>query len=318
MKKKSIFLIIISSILGLGVIMILTGLAFGGKVYSFSIGRNTVESSKSVSHNLPAISLSDTKDIQNLDFDLNANKIEVKTGKEFSVQGGRLSENTVENGVWTMKSNFSDYFYKFQLFGLSLTFPKVRNNKKDYEKITITLPDDIKLQDITITAAAAELDIDLLHCETFDLDVSAGDVLIESLFTDTADISLSAGELDIDKYQILQSGDIDCKAGDLNLGEKKYGKENLCNNLDVTCSVGDADIYGKLTSNSYITCSLGDITLYLAGGQGNYSVDHSSSSLGDITFFNGEGQVSSGSNEVYGTLDVDCTLGDIDVYYLGN
>jgi len=316
MKKKSIFLIIISSILGLGVILILVGLAFGGKVYSFSIGRNKTESSESVSHELPAISLSDTKDIQNLDFDLSANKIEVKNGKEFSVQGGRLSENTVENGVWTIKSYFSDYFYKFELFGLSLPFPRARNTKKDYEKITITLPQDIKLQDITITAAASELDIDLLNCETFDLDVSAGDVSIKSLFTDTADISLSAGELDIDKYRILQSGDIDCKVGDLNLGEKKYAKENLCSNLDVTCSVGDADVYGKLTNNSYITCSLGDITLYLAGGQSNYSVDHSSNSLGDITF-NGESRMSSASDEIYGTLDVDCTLGDIDVYYLG-
>lgn len=317
MKKKSIFLIIISSILGLGIILILAGLAFGGKVYSFSIGRSTMESSKSVSHQLPAVSLSDTKDIQNIDFDLSANKIEIKSGKEFGIQGGLLSENTVENGTWTIKTNFSDYFYKFQIFGLSLPFPKARNTKKTYEKITITLPQDIKLQEIAITAAATELDIDLLNCETFDLDVSAGDVSINSLFVDTTDISRSAGALDIDKYQILQSADIDCKAGDLNLGRKKYAKENLCGNLDVTCSIGDADVYGKLTNNNYITCSLGDTTLYLVGRQSNYSVDHSSNSLGDITF-SGEKQASSNTNEIYGTLDVDCTLGDINIHYLGN
>lgn len=317
MKKKSLFLIITGSILGLGVILILIGLAFGGKIYSFSIGRNTTGAPKSVSHQLPAISLSDTRDIQSLDFDLSANSIQIKTGNEFSVQGGRLSENTVENGVWTIKSYYSDYFYNIEIFGLNLPIPKFRQSKKNYEKLTITLPQNIKLQEVSIEAAAAELNIDLLDCETFDLEVSAGDASVQSLFANTADISVSAGQLDVEQYQIAESADIECSVGDLTFGKKRYAKENVCNDLDVTCSLGDADIYGKLTGNNSIECSLGDTTLYLAGGQINYSIDHSSSSLGDVTY-NSEHGSSSSSNEVYGTLDVDCTMGNIDVYYLGN
>lgn len=317
MKKKSLFLIITSSILGLGVILILIGLAFGGKIYSFSIGRNTKVSTKSVSHELPAISLSDTKDIQSLDFDLSANNIEIKTGNEFSIQGSRLSENTVKDGVWTIKSYYSDYFYNFEIFGLNLPIPRFQNNKKDYEKLIITLPQNITLQEVSIEASAAKLNIDLLKCETFDLDVSAGDASIQSLFANASDISVSAGELDIEQYQIAKSADIECSVGDLTFGKKRYAKENVCSNLDVTCSLGDADIYGKLTGNTSIECSLGDTTLYLAGGQKNYSVNHSSSSLGDVTY-NTEHGSSSDSDEVYGTLDVDCTMGDIDIYYLGN
>lgn len=320
MKKKPIFLIVLSNIFGLGVILTLIGLALGGKIYSLSIGNRVTKSpGKSVSHTLPDVSLTDTSDIKNLDFNLAANDIEIKTGTQYSISGGRLSENTVKNGVWTVKSYYSDYFQEIDIFGLNLPFPRFWRRNENFEKLTITLPQGINLQDVSIDAGATKLNIDLLDCKTLDLEVSAGDADIQSLTAETADISVDVGKLNIEQYQIAGSADIECSVGDLNFGSKRYAKENVCRNLNVECSLGDADIYGKLTENSLIDCSMGNIELNLAGIPGNYSIDKTSQSLGDINF-NGyyDGNNQKTTDEVYGTLELSCSMGDIDINYLGD
>ncbi|MCI8779442.1 MAG: DUF4097 domain-containing protein [Lachnospiraceae bacterium] len=320
MKKTSIFLIVLSSIFGLGVILTLTGLALGGKIYSFSIGNRVTNSpGKSVSHTLPDISLTDTTDIQSLDFDLTANDIEIKTGTKYSISGGRLSENTVENGVWTIKSYYSDYFYEIDIFGLDLPIPRFWRKNENFEKITVTLPEGIDLQDVTIDAGAAKLNIDFLGCNTIGLEVSAGDANIQSLSAETADISVDVGKLNIEQYQITGSADIECSVGDLNLGSKRYANDNLCSSLNVECALGNVDIYGKLMKNSSIDCSMGDIELNLAGISANYFIEKTSQSLGDINFsgyYNSKQQQS--ADEVYGVLELSCSMGDININYLGD
>lgn len=314
MKKKNLFLAIIGGLFALGVVMILVGIALGGKIHSFSILPNSHANEKNVSHDLTGVSLTDTKDIQSINFKLSANEIEIRTGKEFRVRGGSLSKNEVNDGVWCIESKFSDYFYQIEIFGLSLPIPRNWHSDEIDEEIVITIPRNAKLQDAKLNLTAADVDIDLLTCDTLSLDLSASDVTIESLLAEDINISASAGSIDIEQYQITQSAKLDCSAGDIDFGKRSHAFQNFCINLNTDCSMGDIEINGKLLGENFIDCTMGDITLNLPGSHGNYNVNHTSQSLGDISF---NGKDITSTNEIYGTLDLDCTLGDIEINYLG-
>lgn len=314
MKKKNIFLAILGGLFALGIVMILVGIALGGRIYNLSIQPNSHTTEKSVSHDLTGVSLTDTKDIQSLNFKLSANEIEIRTGEEFSVRGGRLSKNKVDDGVWCVESKFSDHFYQIDIFGLSLPIPRGWHSNENDEEIIITLPRNVRLQDAKLNLTAADVDIDLLACDTLNLDLSAGDVTIESLLAGDINVSASAGNIDIEQYQITQSAKLDCSAGDIDFGKHSHAFQNFCSNLSADCSMGDIEINGKLMGENFIDCTMGNITLNLPGSQGNYNVNHTSQSLGDISF---NEKNATSTNEIYGTLDLDCTLGDIDINYLG-
>ena len=170
------------------------------------------------------------------------------------------------------------------------------------------------LNKITLDLSAADVVIDSIHCQNFKLELSAGDVHIRNLTAATAAIDTSAGNTDIDCYQISKSGKLDCSAGDITLGNKKNLSSNFCNNLTADCSMGDIDVYGKLTGTADLDCSMGDIDLNLYGGKDNYAIAHTSQSMGDINYTS---KGSSSDTTQFGTLKLDCSMGDIDVVYCG-
>lgn len=315
MKKRSIFLTITGSMLALGIILIILGAAFGGRIHTFSITGEKNANKARVSHELNGVSLTDTTDIQSLHFKLSANEIKIQTGDAFRVQGGSLSKNEVDNGVWKVESYFSDHFFNISIFGLKLPFPRGWFGTEKDEEIIITFPQNAELEKITLDLSAADVDIDTLNCNTILLDLSAGDVSINSLFAEKANLSVSAGSMDIDNYQISDSATMNCDAGDADLGKQSRAKTNVCNNLTLDCSMGDITVNGMLTGENVLDCSMGSITLNLAGGRNNYDIKRTSQSLGDISF---NDKQSSSTDAIYGTLDLDCSMGDMDINYLGD
>lgn len=311
MKKTSLFLSITSAVLALGIVLIIIGVVAGGSIRSLSIEpvKETHEF-KNVSHEL-----TDEDTIENLDFSLGANNITFQTGDQFRITGGHLSKNEVENGTWTVRSTFFDHFTKISVFGFKIPVPKAfyKNNQKE-ENITIELPRDMDLNKITLDLSAADVVIDSIHCQNFKLELSAGDVHIRNLETSTAAFDASAGSTDIDSYQISKSATLDCSAGDITLGTKSSLSSNLCNNLKAGCSMGDIDVYGKLSGTTDLDCSMGDIDLNLYGGKDNYAIAHTSQSMGDINYTS---KGSSSDTTQFGTLKLDCSMGDIDVVYCG-
>ncbi len=319
MKKRKLFFAILSSLFGLGIILIIVGLVFGGQIYGLSIG--PLKNHKSVSHELSGISLTDTKDIKKLDFDLSAHDITFCQGDSFKISGGILSKNEVRDGIWRVQSNLSDHAFTFQIFGMRIPFLKTKNWEDEENEITITLPSNIKLDDITLDLSASDIEIDQLQCETAIIGLSAGSLSADSLIADTLNLSVSAGDIDIDQYQIAKSAELDCNMGDIAFGGSKCAFGNICNNLSADCAMGNIDIYGKLTGNTTVDCSMGDMALNLVGLQGNYNTSHASHSLGSINHSerrhraHGRGQAI--PTELYGDLDLNCSVGDIDITYLG-
>jgi len=319
MKKRKLFFAILGSLFGLGIILIIVGFVFGGRIYGLSI--DPLKNHKSVSHELSGISLTDTKDIKKLDFDLSAHDITFCQGDSFKISGGILSKNEIKDGVWKVQSELSDHAFAFQIFGMRIPFLKTKNWEGEEDEITITLPANITLDDITLDLSASDIEIDQLQCKTAIIGLSAGSLSAGSLTADTLNLSVSAGDIDIDQYQIAKSAELDCNMGDLAFGKNKCAFSNVCNNLSADCAMGNIDIYGKLTGNTTVDCSMGDMALNLVGLQDNYNTSHASHSLGSISH-SGKGRHAHGrrqavSTELYSDLDLNCSVGDIDITYLG-
>lgn len=321
MKKTSILLSILGTCLGIGIVLVIVGTIMGGRIGDFSI--HPIKSDSSVSHTLPDVSLNDTTDIQNLSLELSASSVTVRTGDSFSITGGNLSKNKIENGTWTVKTKSG---FKVSFFGFHINIPFPNNLfrlNEDNAEIVITIPEDAVLNSAKVKLSAGDIKIEKLHCsKEVTIDLSAGDVTVDSLIADKASLDLSAGDIDIKQYAIQDSVTVDCSMGDITLGTKAYALENFCNNLTADCSMGNIDVYGKLTGKSRLDSSMGDIDLKLVGSNINYTITSSDSSMGDIRynakdFINNSSTIStSDDNSVYGSLDLSCTMGDIDICYL--
>lgn len=321
MKKTSIFLSILGTCLGIGIILIIVGTMMGGRIGDFSI--HPVENENGVSHTLSDVSLTDTTDIQNISLDLSAASVKVRTGDSFGITGGKLSKNEVVNGTWTVKTKHG---FELSFFGFHINIPlpnDLFHFNDDDSEIIITIPDTAVLNSAKIDLSAGDITVEKLHCsKEVEIDLSAGDVTIESLNAAKASFDLSAGDIDIKQYKIHDSVSLDCSMGDITLGTKAYALENFCNDLKIDCSMGNIDVYGKLTGESQVDASMGDIDLKLVGSNTNYTIAGSNSSMGDISytakdFINNSNDISvSDDNSVYGSLNLSCSMGDIDICYL--
>lgn len=320
MKKTSILLSLLSACLGIGIILIIIGALMGGRIGDFSI--NPIKQKSNVSHSLPDVSLTDTTDIKSLSFDLSASSIKICAGDSFSITGGKLSKNEVSNGTWTVET---DHNMAISIFGRRVDFPMpdIFSLGDDDSEITITLPKDATLVNTEIDLSAGDITIEKMNCtEDVNIDLSAGDVTIDSLTASKASFDLSAGDIDVNQYNISDSVYLDCSAGNITLGSKKYASENVCNDLEIDCSMGDIDVFGKLTGETKANASMGDINLNLVGSNMNYKIGNCNTSLGDVNyttkdFINKSSNVSvSDDNSEYGTIDISCSMGDIDICYL--
>lgn len=325
--KKNIFLSILGSCLGIGIVLIIIGMALGARFHNFNLSISPLEDDTDVSHTLPGISLTDTRDIQSLDFDLSAGTIKICYGDTFSIKGGHLSKNEISGNTWKVTSRHS---YGISFFGKRVYIPLPHfiysedSKKTSKETITITIPENITLEQAEMDLKAVDIDIEALRCEKdVEIEVSAGDLTIDSVEAAQISLDLSAGDVCIKEYKITDEAICDCSLGNITFGTNKYAEQNVCNNLEADCSLGNIDIYGKLTGKNILDCSMGDITLNLIGTYANYNIDGTDTSLGDINFstknfLHGKDITVQESHDTskFGSLDLSCTMGNIDVYYL--
>lgn len=309
MKKKSIALIIILSLLGLGILLTITGIAMGGTLRTFSVSPE--KTAKGVSHELKDISLTDDTDIQKLDLNLSAHSVKIRKGNSFSVEGGTLSENKVENGTWHVKTILSNH--AVNLFGFHLPLP-IYQNYEDND-VTITIPENVTLQEADFDLAAADVNIESLNCNVINLKLSAGSLRINDINAQTLNTSVSAGSIQIEQYHITQEASLSGKMADIKLGSDDNDTQNLCNNLKASCTMGDIKIYGKLTGENTLDCTMGDIKANLTGTKYNYDIVSSSSTLGSVSHDNDKKSGTKTDTPLFGTLDLDCTMGDIKISY---
>lgn len=162
----------------------------------------------------------------------NGNKLEAKTDSD------SVSINVKDKKVIIKET---EKWYKF----------------KKAPKVTVTIPNDLKFDDVYIETGAGKLNIKELSVKNLSLKLGAGKIEIDNIMSDKTTIENGAGSLKI--------------------------ANGILGNAKIAGGVGSMDITAKITGDSKIETGIGSINLDLINVDGDYTLDIEKG-LGSITY----------------------------------
>lgn len=223
---------------------------------------------------------SDYADIENLKFDLTACDVTLKEGDEYSISGTGVMSEIVDHGeTWRVYSPKRKWYRWFR-------------NWNEKREVTITIPSEKQFEDVDISFAAAEIDLEKLSAKTLDLSGGAGSANIDTLLvTEDLDLSVGAGEVNVLSGELNGEQSISCGAGEMNLKLQKLQ--------------GDMDV----------SCGMGEINLTLPGAKRDYTFDHDVV-MGSIQIEDKEeGSLRAEGEDALADIDLSCGMGAIHVNF---
>lgn len=281
MKHKGLFWGIMGVSLLVGGVLIVLGMTMGGQLGNASdlFGSNGKGDGNTVkvggsSASGKGTALENSQEICNLDFNLAAGDITITIGEEFSISGTKVYSEIQDDGkTWYLESPKRKWYHFLSNRGGG-----------DWE---ITLPREYQFENVNLSFAAADLDVDYLWAKDLTIHGGAGDADIEYLKVDNSlDLKIAAGSLSIDHGEIEGDCQLDCGAGELDM-EMSH-------------------MTGSLDAN----CGMGQITLELPGERENYRID-SQASMGEIQIDGGKEDVSHEGHSIWADLNLTCGMGQI-------
>lgn len=168
-----------------------------------------------------------TEDITGIDFELAVGDVQIRKGSAMELTVTDMFEDAVsayvKDGVWYITDSLLD---------------RGSVHSEYSPEVTITLPEDIFFEEVSIYLAAGRMDADKLAAKDMSLKVEAG--------------SLKVFHLEAEDSLTLENG-----AGEIKL----YDVD--ASNLTVNQGVGAIDITGDITGNNNIRGGVGEIKLSL-------------------------------------------------------
>ncbi len=161
-------------------------------------------------------------------------------------------------------------------------------------KLTVALPENVMLETADLTVGAS--DIDLEHgsvlCDTFMLDVGAGDCS-------------GVG------FEVSGKTKIKLGVGEISLEGGKY------NELKMECGIGSIEFSGEVTGDVSAECGMGEIDMWLTASEEDYNYDVKCG-MGSIEINGREYSNISGNKTIkhdgaVRKLKADCGMGSIDI-----
>lgn len=286
MKHKGLFWGIMGVSIVVGGVLVVLGMAMGGQLSNVShvhglFGNRDGKSYviQSDDHTVTSVGESaiDSQDIKKLDFNLAAGDINIVTGDEFAISGSKIHSEIRNDGkTWYLESPKRKWYHFFS-----------NRVSGDWE---ITIPRNYKFEEINISFAAADFDVESLWGEDVTIHGGAGDASIQNLKVDhSLDLKIAAGELNVDSGEITGDCSLDCGAGELDIELSK--------------------MEGSLNAN----CGMGQIDMTLPGERGNYKID-SQAALGQVQIDGEEhDEQHSENHNTWAELDLSCGMGQITV-----
>lgn len=231
--------------------------------------------------------------IKSLDFQLDYGKVTIEEGDGFHIEAGRLPNKNiksyVKNGTWVIKTENMSFF---RFFDIDIPAGHLGHWYYGHEpEIVITVPEGFEADKI-------------------DLELGAGVLNADRIIANEGSFSVGAGAMTIDKIQVKEKSDYKVGAGKLELDNMN------ANNISVDCSVGHAEISGRISGNNNIRCDVGTVTLDLDGEQNDYyyKIDSSIGNviINDESYKNSERR-SIGNESSDSKLYLDCSVGNITI-----
>lgn len=315
MKKRNIFLIILSGIFLIGIVCIIAGIMMGGTLFSFHINPKTSSEAYTESGSL-TLSDKEASQITGFDFDINAQEVLIRSGESYGIETKNDNDNNsyhsyIKDGVWHVETpdnanaDVTVLDHTIQIpFGHRIT------NDSLY---TITIPSDVTFDkaNISLAAGACRINTPLIAGQST-IKIGAGDLKAKELQAKTLTIKIGAGEGIINKLQVTEHCTAKVGVGNLELGKKDTVTD--IHNLDSKTAMGNTEITGKLTGSSTLKCATGNLDLTLAGTKSNYDFS-TNTTMGDITFKK-DSQSDNSFSENYGDVTLKCSMGAITVDFI--
>ena len=211
------------------------------------------------------------ENIENLDIDISAATLEIKNGKDLSVESNH-NYLKVKEKDGTLVISDEKPFWVFNVSGV---------------KVILTVPYDKVFDKASVSAGAGRVSIESLSANTLDLDFGAGEVDIENLVgASKAEINGGTGKLTV-RDGALCDLDLDMGVGALYLTSRLSGKCELDYGvgethlvllgtseeyqIDFDKGLGSATLEGKEMSDGSVY-GTGDSKIYIDGGVGSVSI----------------------------------------------
>ena len=214
------------------------------------------------------------EEINEIDIEATTSNIVIQSGNKFTVETKNLKSNfssKVRNQILKIEED-NNWFQK----------------KEERGKIIITVPQNTKLNKLSINTGAGKFEINNIQVQEVELDHGTGDLEVyNSTFYET---------------------DIDAGVGEI------YIRNSTLNHVDLDAGVGKIDMEAKITGTSQIECGIGSIELTLIGTDDDYTIN-TEKGIGSITINDQEQK----NNMTYGTganiLTLEGGIGSINVYF---
>ena len=317
MKKRNIFLFILSGIFLIGILCIIAGIQMGGTLFSFHLTPKT--SSKAPAYTESgSMTLSDkeSSQITGFDFDIQAQEVVIRSGASYGIETKNDNENNryhsyIKDGIWHIETpDNASANVTILDHTVNIPFGHRTANASPY---TITLPSDVTFDKAKISLAAGECRIKTpLTAEQTTIKIGAGALSATQLQSKILNMKIGAGEGIIDNLQITDHCTAKVGVGNLELG--KTNTVSNIHNLNSETAMGNTEITGKLTGSNTLKCSTGNLDLTLDGRKSNYNFS-TNTTLGDITFEK-DSQSDDTSTENYGDVTLKCSMGAITVDFM--
>lgn len=241
------------------------------------------------------------KKVDSLKLDISSGTVTIKEGETFSVDVNEAGEDYVKSevidGIW--KITDSGYFnvdknedvHVINIFGVKIRTGENNISWSDNTRIEITLPEDFKADELTLSIGAGAIRADSLKAKTVMVNVGAGSIRIDELNVENASsYSVGAGELIIEDF---------------------IGRD-----IDVDCTVGAITLSGIIKGNNYVNCGIGSVEMDIDGQEEDYNYDISSG-IGNVQINNNKySGITSESMKNNGAKDffsLKCDIGKINL-----
>jgi hypothetical protein len=267
-----------------GVILSAVGLALGGfKSVRFGSQGFYVSDDARGAWSAPETVSRRLDDFDTIDIDVAAYAITLREGDAYDIKLKNGPERETpyihaEGGVLTVREN-GDALRKRQkgLFAswLSILPFRVIYNDWDDAVIEITYPDGARFADVSIEAAAGDVDVLGLDAASLSVVCAAGNLEIEDSETDKLRVSLNAGKCKIENTRAGEA-DVEMDAGSLT------AQDFDCGALRGSLRMGEVDMEGSLRGDVDISADMGNVSIRTDLPKSKYRVDLDVS-LGSVT-----------------------------------
>lgn len=283
MKQKRLFWSIMGICILIGCIMVVIGIAMGGRMNHLDSNYVTV-GDKVVSYHAEdhdtgsdSVHSSEYDNVKNLDFDLSMGDVSIVEGDGFAISGSEIISEISEDGeTWKLKSPKRKWHHWFT------------NHASGEWKIT--LPRNHQFERVSINFAAAEIEI-------------------ETIAADTLVIKGGAGEADIDIMRVRDSLDLQIGAGEIQIAGG-----DIDGNSRIKCGAGSLDMaLSHMKGSVTVDCGMGSIDMDLPGHRKEYTIK-SQSSLGSVNIESDDSdQEDFQGADILADLDLNCAMGEINL-----